>query len=178
MKILEMAALSKAIQTRFRKETEFINEAKGIVRSIMAQKLNKGRLTLADIREVDEELKKIIKLINTTKPLETDAILTDKVNELVTTAQQFPKPSENKHDQTQQRSDKPKTGPDPFAYLLNKSDKLYYIPDEDGIHQPVAGQGEKNNGIKMLTDKQVDQLDIHHLKKGGRKSRRIRRKKF
>uniref|UniRef100_A0A6C0AH85 Uncharacterized protein n=1 Tax=viral metagenome TaxID=1070528 RepID=A0A6C0AH85_9ZZZZ len=175
--IIEIVALNKALQSRFRKENEFIADAKRIVRGILDTKFKGPGLSVNDIRDIDNELQKIIGLINTNKPLPTDANLTDMVNDLVKNPQQLPKPAENKQDQTQQRSDKPKH--DPFAHLLNKTEKTYDIPDEDGNSKPVAGQGEKGkHGIKMLTDKQVDDLEIHHLKRGGRKSRRIHRKKF
>jgi hypothetical protein len=177
MKIVEIVALNKALQTRFKKENDFIADAKRIVRGILDTKFKGPGLSVNDIRDIDNELQKIIGLINTNKPLPTDANLTDMVNDLVKNPQQLPKPAENKQDQTQQRSDNPKH--DPFEHLLNKSERVYYIPDEDGINQRTAGRGEKwKNGIQMLSDKQVEELRIHHLKRGGRKSRRIHRKKF
>jgi hypothetical protein len=179
--IREIVALNKALQSRFKKENDFIADAKRIVRGILDTKFKGPGLSVNDIRDIDNELQKIIGLINTNKPLPTDANLADMVNELVTTAQQLPQPAQkakdqDRQDQTQQRSDKPKH--DPFERFLNKSEKVYDIPDEDGNIKPIAGRGDKRNNIRMLTDEQVDELAIHHLKRGGRKSRRIHRKKF
>ena len=172
----EIVALNSALKSRFKKERDFIDYAKSIVRKILANNFNDSVLTQAGLRDIDNELQKVTKMLETNEPFETSAKLADVVEKTLDNATQLPAP--NAKDQGKQdnsRSEPKPKGADPYAHYYNSEDNRYEIPDSDGNIQIVVGLGDKINGVKRLTPAQVN---AYVPKRGGRKSRRLRRTKF
>ena len=175
--INEIVALNNALKSRFRKEQDFIVQAKRIIRGIQNHSTVKHgeELSLADIKDIDSELKKITHLLNTEKPFESDANLAMVVQTTLDNAQELPqaKPPPTRSNQNKQPDPPRRT--DPKYVELDEHPGYYYIGDND---EPIKGDGPpKSDGSGNLPSK--TQLQKYGSKqRAGRKSRRIRRTKF
>ena len=176
----ELVDLNKALQSRFKREQDFIDDAKKIIRGILnSSKLKDGEeLSVADLKKIDTELKKITDMLNTEKPFESDAKLAKVVDTTFDNATQYPQAAKPPPRSNQNKQPDPPRRSEPKYVELEDHPGWWYIGDHD---EAVKGDGPpKPDGFGQLPSK--TQLQKYGSKqqqqRAGRKSRRLRRTKF
>jgi hypothetical protein len=131
---------------------------------------------MADLKKIDTELKKITDMLNTEKPFEIDAKLADVVQKTLDTANQFPQAKPPPRSNQNKQPDPPRRS-EPKYVELEDHPGWWYIGDHD---EAVKGDGPpKPDGNGQQPSKtQLQKYGSKQQQRAGRKSRRLRRKKF
>jgi len=131
---------------------------------------------MADIKDIDSELKKITHLLNTEKPFESDADLARVVQTTLDNAEELPlaKPPPPRSNQNKQPDPPRRT--EPKFVELEEHPGYYYIGDHD---EAIKGDGSpKPDGSGNQLPSKTQLQKFGSKQRAGRKSRRIRRTKF